>query len=297
MTLPEPLKSTRGPVLLDTDIGPDCDDAGALAVLFSLQKKTGFSIAGIVNCTSNPWGAGAVDAVRAFYGMPELPIGEFRRRPFLPDFSKYNKALSEEFSPLFRAGRGFSDSAEIYKKALEESPDHALTVVTIGQFNALADAMRLYPALFRKKLGLLVSMAGDYPAGKREYNVYSDAESARYVFGQVSCPVILSGHEVGYAFKTGFPDGIERLENPVWLAYKLWNDGKTTRFSWDLTAVYFAVMGLEEFFDLSPALSLEVTSDGSTPSREEEGGNFRFLILKDAAGLQARLNGILREEA
>ena len=294
--LPEPLKNTRGRILLDTDIGPDCDDAGALAVLFSLQKKTGFEIAGIVNCTSNPWGAGAVDAIRAFYAMPGIPIGEFRRRPFLPDCAKYNKALAERFSPAYRRGEAFSDSAEVYRKALEESPDHGLTVVTIGQFNALADAMKLYPALFEKKLGALISMAAEYPASRGEYNITCDAESASYVFARVSCPVILSGHEIGYSFETGFPDGIERPENPVWLAYKLWTDGNTVRWSWDLTAVYYAVMGAEDYFGYSPSLFVEVAPDGSSSSRLDENGNARFLILRDRDGLKDRLNGILKEE-
>ena len=295
--LPEPLKETRGRVLLDTDIGPDCDDAGALAVLFSLQKKTGFEIAGIVNCTSNPWGAGAVDAIRAFYGIPEFSIGEFRRRPFLPDHAKYNRALAERFSPAYRRGETFQDSAEVYRKALEESPDLGLTVVTIGQFNALADAMRLFPDLFRRKLGALISMAGEYPACRNEYNISCDAESAAYVFTHASCPVILSGHEIGYAFETGFPDGIERPDNPVWLAYRLWTDGGTVRWSWDLTTVYYAVMGPETWFGFSPPLFVDVAPDGSSASREDANGSARFLILRDGNGLRDRLNGILKEEA
>lgn len=294
--LPEPLKDTRGRVLVDTDIGPDCDDAGALAVLFSLAKKYRFEIAGIVNCTSNPWGAGAVDAVRAFYGVPEIPIGEFRRRPFLPDCLKYNRVLTERFSPVFRRGGSFEDSAEVYKRALEGSPDHGLTVVTIGQFNALADAMRLYPELFERKLSSLVSMAAEYPSSRGEYNVACDAESAAYVFGHVSCPVILSGHEIGYSFETGFPDGIERPGNPVWLAYKLWTGGQTVRWSWDLTAVYYAVMGPGSYFGYSPPLFVDVAPDGSTSSRLSRTGNARYLVLRDLDGLRNCLNGILKEE-
>ena len=297
MHLPKPLKNTRGRILLDTDIGPDCDDAGALAVLFALQKKHGFEIAGIVNCTSNPWGSGAVDAIRSFYGLSGFPIGGFTRRPFLPDHSKYNKALTEKFSPSFRTGElSFPDSAEVYREALEESPDHGLTVVTIGQFNALADAVKRYPALFEKKLAALISMAGEYPASAGEYNVACDAESAACVFSRLSCPVILSGHEIGYSFETGFPDGLERPENPVWLAYRLWTGGAPVRYSFDLTAVYYAVMGTEGFFDYSPPLFVEVAPDGSSRSRTDEDGNARFLILRDRDGLQARLNGILAGE-
>ena len=48
-----PLCERPGPVILDTDIGPDCDDVGALAVLISYAKEYGFPILGVCNCTSN----------------------------------------------------------------------------------------------------------------------------------------------------------------------------------------------------------------------------------------------------
>ena len=295
MTSYLPLRETRGRVLLDTDIGPDCDDAGALAVLFSLRKRYGFSVAGIVNCTSNPYGAPAVDAIRAYYGAPEFPLGEYRRRPFLPDESRYNKTLAERFSPAYAEGKRFSDSAEVYREALEGSPDGGLTVITIGQFNALADAMRRMPELFRRKMGALVSMAGQYPASGNEYNISTDAESARYVFDRLPCPAVLSGHEIGYAFETGFPDGIPRPENPVWQAYTLWTGGKTVRYSFDLTAVYYAVMGPESYFTLSPALRFLVEEDGSSRGEEDPEGKVRFLILADREGMRKRLDGILAE--
>lgn len=36
----EPLKRVKRAVLLDTDIGPDCDDVGALVLLHHLAKNT-----------------------------------------------------------------------------------------------------------------------------------------------------------------------------------------------------------------------------------------------------------------
>lgn len=64
-------------MIIDTDIGPDCDDAGALAVAFQLAESAGVEIAGLCNCTSNPYGSGAIDAIASYYGC-RIPIGEYR---------------------------------------------------------------------------------------------------------------------------------------------------------------------------------------------------------------------------
>ena len=34
----EPLRTVRRSLILDTDIGPDCDDVGALAVMYILKR-------------------------------------------------------------------------------------------------------------------------------------------------------------------------------------------------------------------------------------------------------------------
>ena len=59
----EPLCKKPRAVILDTDIGPDCDDVGALVCLIDYAKKYGFPILGICNCTSNKAGTGTIDAV------------------------------------------------------------------------------------------------------------------------------------------------------------------------------------------------------------------------------------------
>ena len=43
-------------VILDTDIGPDCDDAAALALTTIYTRKSGTRLLGVTHCTSCPWG-------------------------------------------------------------------------------------------------------------------------------------------------------------------------------------------------------------------------------------------------
>ena len=44
-------------ILIDTDIGPDCDDTAAIAMLNIYSNQGKCEILGIAHCTSNPYGA------------------------------------------------------------------------------------------------------------------------------------------------------------------------------------------------------------------------------------------------
>ena len=69
-----PLKNGGLTLLIDTDIGPDCDDAGALAVAAALAKRYRVSVGAVVSCTSSPYGAPCAEAICRFCG---LEVGVF----------------------------------------------------------------------------------------------------------------------------------------------------------------------------------------------------------------------------
>ena len=62
-------------IILDTDMGPDCDDAGALALLHKLEKLGEAEILAVMHCTSSIWGPGCIDAINTYYKRPDIPIG------------------------------------------------------------------------------------------------------------------------------------------------------------------------------------------------------------------------------
>ena len=72
-------------ILIDTDIGPVCDDVAALAMLNIYANRGLCRILGIGHCTSNPYGAGTIDAICHYYGHPDVTIGTYRAPGFLCD--------------------------------------------------------------------------------------------------------------------------------------------------------------------------------------------------------------------
>ena len=87
-------------VILDTDIGPDCDDAAALALTTIYTRKSGAQLLGVTHCTSCPWGVGAIRAILKWYGCEEAAVGTLADRDLLDDedATKYNRALAMTLS-------------------------------------------------------------------------------------------------------------------------------------------------------------------------------------------------------
>src|SRR5947208_11427829 len=84
--LPRPV-----PVILDTDIGPDVDDVGAVAVLNALADNGEARIVAMFCSTSSEWGAPCLDALNTYYGRPDVPVGTNKAPGFLTD-SPYNES-------------------------------------------------------------------------------------------------------------------------------------------------------------------------------------------------------------
>ncbi len=63
-------------ILFDTDMGSDCDDAGALAILHVYADRGLAEILGCIYSSGQvPYGAGVVQAINIYYGRPKIPIG------------------------------------------------------------------------------------------------------------------------------------------------------------------------------------------------------------------------------
>src|SRR3954469_7719012 len=63
------------PVVFDTDMGNDVDDALALAMLHALESRGECRLIAVTITKDNPWAAVYVDLVNTFYGRARIPIG------------------------------------------------------------------------------------------------------------------------------------------------------------------------------------------------------------------------------
>ena len=279
----EPLAEARRSLILDTDIGPDCDDAGAIALACKFSKDFGFDISAVVNCTSNPYGNGAADAIMNYCGVNGVLQGRFCRRSFLEDSRKYNEYVALKYSKAFAGGSlTVEDSLEVYRKVLRRAKEKSVTVVTVGQMNALAEILQAEPELCKDRIYSVVSMAGSFDDKVPEYNIACDAESAELAFNELSrlgIPHYLISLEMGSDVITGFSPE-DSAEDPLRDSYRLYTDGRMRRNSWDLIAVHFAVVGEGDIYETGEAGTVTVFHKGEIRLVKAEKGNVRFVCRK-----------------
>ena len=121
-------------IIFDTDIGWDCDDAGALALLHRLCDMGEAELLATVHCYVTPYVAGCLDAINTYYGRP-VPVGLNYTLPRNnPD--TYAKALCETFGNRYPAASvgtpdGPADSLALMRRLLSEAEDGSVTIVTV----------------------------------------------------------------------------------------------------------------------------------------------------------------------
>lgn len=267
-------------VIFDTDMGNDCDDALALAMLHSLEKRGEAKLLAVTHTKGHPLAAALSERINAYYGRPNIPIGY---TPNAPTPKIENPMLR---LPGLTAKANYADSVRAIQNALEAAPDGSVVIVQVGFSTNLAKLLDQPGAmdLIKRKVKFLSAMAGAFPAGKKEYNVYIDVASARRVFRDWPTPIVFSGFEIGLALE--FPaesiskDFRHSPNNPVVEVYKTYMKFPHNRPTWDLTSVLYAVRPERKYFDVSAPGRVDVLDDGRTTWTADPNGNRRHLILK-----------------
>jgi inosine-uridine nucleoside N-ribohydrolase len=286
-------------LILDTDIGPDCDDAGALGLLHLLSRQRDVRLLAVTNCTSNPYGNGAIDAINRAYGVNDVPIGMWEEDGFLCDegSSRYNAELCLHYENRFRQPPHTAPSAlETLKTALAGAEDGSVTVVGIGPLNNLARLLQdpEGKALVSKKAALLVTMSCGLHM--TEWNIEMDIPAAQCVFEHWPTPIIATPWETGNEIITGVNFQSMREDHPVAKAYELYAGKGKGRSSWDLTAIWMAVVGTEPFFTLSEPCSVAISDKGETIYSFTPEGRVRFLLNRmDPAEIGAKIDRLWGE--
>ncbi|MGM9510668.1 nucleoside hydrolase [Larkinella sp. GY13] len=251
-------------IILDTDIGPDYDDVGAMAVLHALADRGEARPLAVIASNKHDLVVPVIDVLNTYFGRPDLPTG-VTKGPGVVDgaWQKWPEMLVATYPHKIRSSDEAPDAVATYRQLLAKQPNGSVTIVTVGFLTNMANLLDSKPDRFSKlggkelvkqKVKELVSMAGSFPTG-REFNVYRDSVASEKAFANWPTPVIFSGFEIGKEIKTG-PRLVASpsLKSPVKDVFALCmpkakqdNDG---RMSWDQTAVLVAVRGVEPYYGL-----------------------------------------------
>lgn len=266
-------------LFLDTDFGPDCDDAGALQLIHFLCGAGEAELIGVTHCTGNPYGLPAISALNRFNGR-EVPLGT-AKGDFLSECYHYNRPVSEKFPHEFEDGRPQRSAVEVFREVMQRQEDASVTVCSIGPMNNLADflADEQCRALIEKKVVRLVSMAGRFtPGAETEWNILMDVPSARKVLAEWPGEIVFCPWECGGSVLTGMCYKGQEDEHPAACAYFHWTKGGMARPSWDLLAVLQAVRENNGLMKTSPRGRIELDEKGVSVFRQEAGGKHAYTI-------------------
>jgi inosine-uridine nucleoside N-ribohydrolase len=287
------------PVIFDTDVGNDIDDALALAMLHAMESRGEVKILAVTITKGNEWAAPYVDLVDTFYGRPNIPIGMVRDGK-TPSSSPMLEVPSNERSTdgayvyphdILR-GSDAQDAVPLLRKTLASQSDRSVVVIQVGFSTNLARLLETNGdtfspldgiSLVRQKVKTLVLMGGNFSTGKPEFNIQQDVPAARELFAKWPTPVICSGFEIGQRLlfpATAIETRFSYVANhPVADAYRHYMKMPYDRPAWDLTAVLYAVRPNDDYFSLSGRGTVQFGDDGSTKFTPSASGNTRYLVL------------------
>lgn len=277
-------------IILDTDMGPDFDDVGALTVLHALADSGKAEILATLSCNKDSLVVPTIEVINTYFGRPTLPVGAPKTTGISMSAGQHwPDSIVARFPHQTRSTRLAPDAVTQYRKILAAQPDHSVTLVTIGFLTNLGHLLQSPPdgispmdgaALVAKKVSKLVSMAGWFPKGK-EFNVHMDAAASKYCLEHWPTEIIFTGFEIGDRIITGL-QLVRKMgkENPVREAYRIamaaTADDRNGRRSWDQTAVLIAVYGTVPFFTTVKG-TIRINPDGSNRWEADPAGKHSYV--------------------
>ncbi|HBY60003.1 MAG TPA: nucleoside hydrolase [Solibacterales bacterium] len=275
------------PVIFDTDMGNDIDDAMALGILHNLEKRGEIKLAAITLTKDNPWASAYTELINRFYGRPAIPLGVVANG-VTKDEGRFARKVAEAQGVKPRQQ---PEAVALLRKTLAAQPDGSVIVIQVGFSTNLARLLDTKGdgaspldgrALAAKKVKLLSVMGGNFVKGERlEYNIMEDVPSAQKLVAGWPTPIVFSGFEIGeaitYPYKSIAEDYRWATKHPVVEGYVLYEKMPHNRPTWDLTSVLYALRPDRGYFDLSEPGTVTFEGKGKTVFTPSAGGRHRYL--------------------
>jgi len=220
------------PVILDTDIGDDIDDA--LALSFALQSPE-LKLLAITTVLQDREGrASLVWKTLSLFGRTDIPVGMGAEQPLVAPASTGKVRQVEALGPLDRIppARMRGGIPLIVDTCLNATGK--VTILAIGPATNIALALRAEPRI-KEKIERIVLMNGVFFKPGLEYNTRRDPEASAIVYGS-GVPVTAVGLDVTMQCKLTAADmrRIEQSQLPgaqfLYQLIRIWNSGKDDQF-------------------------------------------------------------------
>jgi len=269
-------------IIFDTDMGSDCDDVGALALLHHYANEGKVELLGCIFSSGRvPYGAGVIDAINKYYDRRNIPVGACHQECI---GDPKDKMLAEKLAKDTRLygnkiidNHDAAEQTRLNRKLLISQADGSVTYLTVGHTQGLhalltSQSDDVSPLtgkeLVEQKVKRWVAL-GALDANNREsqfrqdWNFYRNGTKPFTEYLVRNFPNDIYFINAGAHVMTGASLENEPKGTIVRDAYEtwLWNTQQKKLFdqrpSWDLATVYFAVEGLGDFLQMEESGWLE----------------------------------------
>lgn len=194
------------PIIFDTDIGGDIDDALALAL--ALQSPE-LEVKAITTVSDHaPLRSRLVWKELCLFGRQDIPIGTGADEPLLDPVRAGRHPQLEVLTAEDVAPGPPRRAVDLIVRTLLDSP-RKVTIVPVGPLTNIALSLKTEPRI-KEKIERIVLMGGAYRILQPEYNIYSDRIASEIVF-RSGVPITAVGLDVTTRCKLKAED-IERLK-------------------------------------------------------------------------------------
>ncbi|MDB5263688.1 MAG: nucleoside hydrolase, partial [Adhaeribacter sp.] len=284
-------------IILDSDIGQDCDDAAVMALMHKFADNGEAEILATMFPMQDPMGAPAMDVINTFYGRPNIPIGTYKGNyKYLGELhDHYNTKLAKAFPHDLKHGTEAPDAIALYREILAKQPNKSVVIVAVGPELLLADLLKSGPDkysklngrdLVKKKVKLLSVMGAGFP-NDQEWNIKIAPLAAKLVAETWPTPIVYSGNEIGQAIRTGSRLLTETPpNNPVRASFEnhpFVDKATKDRQSWDQTAMLFAIKGSQDYWALESNGYNFIDETGKNEWRQDVDKDHSYLTLNKPA--------------
>jgi hypothetical protein len=291
------------PVIFDTDMDSDCDDAAALAILHALADRGEAEILATVVSSIYRWNVPCVEAINRYYGRGDLPIGAPKHGGVDSHCgSRYGRQIAESFATRLKTNAEAPDALAIYRRVLAAQPDGAVVIISVGDLTNLRNLLRSPPDehsplggrdLVRRKVARWVCMGGRYPE-HLDPKVYGNfkTDPAATVEAVRDWPTESVFCGLGEKILTGSRLKETPPENPVRRVYELYLGKLPARPSWDPIAVLYAVRPDATFWRRHTGGYNHIFPNGTNQWRDKPDSATHVLLLL-AGGAERELAATL----
>ena len=216
--------SERVRLIIDTDAGFDVDDVAAIAVANKLADMNETEIIAIGHTNAFDKGIGAVSTIMEWYDRSDVSSGAYKGQwaanPYAGkgDADKYVSDLVDHFPSRVNTSNDVDTAVRVYRQALVESPDHSVTIASIGITTNMRDLVLSEPDdisplsghdLISEKVLKIVWMDGMYNFGCAEHDTYNWLGDDAGCRGSAQAAVM------------NFPSNVKQVFSPVGIDVRL----------------------------------------------------------------------------